>query len=209
MTARFITLEGGEGVGKSSSLAQIADFLDERGIAHVVTREPGGTELGESVRSLLLDDGNRSLDPLAELLLVFAARAQHLAQVIRPALGAGTWVICDRFTDATYAYQGGGRELGEAAIAILERLVQGDLRPDLTLVLDLDPEAGLARIRGRALDRFEREQQSFFARVRAVYRQRALAEPDRCRLIDASASPRRVGVEILDQVRALVESDGR
>jgi dTMP kinase len=196
-------------VGKSTSLALIADFLDARGIAHVVTREPGGTELGESVRALLLDDGARSLDPIAELLLVFAARAQHLAQVIRPALSAGSWVICDRFTDATYAYQGGGRALGEAAVAVLERLVQGDLRPDLTLVLDLDPEAGLARIRDRPLDRFEREQQAFFARVRAVYRQRALAEPDRCRLIDASAPPERVGAEILDQVRTLVEADGR
>jgi len=207
--ARFITLEGGEGVGKSTNLATIADFLRARGIPHLVTREPGGTELGEAVRALLLGDGVPAMDPLAELLLIFAARAQHLAQVIRPALAAGTWVVCDRFTDASYAYQGGGRQLGDGPVATLERLVQGDLRPDLTLVLDLDPELGLARIRGRALDRFERERREFYGRVREAYRARALADPGRCRWIDASQTPDRVGAAIVAQLRSLLEADGR
>ncbi len=207
MTARFITLEGGEGVGKSTSLTSIADFLAGRGISYVLTREPGGTELGEAIRRLLLDSATRDVDPIAELLLIFAARAQHVHQVIRPALAAGTWVICDRFTDASYAYQGSGRRLGDAPVATLEQLVQGGLRPDLTLVLDLAPEIGLARIQGRTLDRFEREQQAFFTRVRAGYRQRAAAEPERCKLIDASVSPEQVAAAILDRVGALVAAD--
>lgn len=209
MTARFITLEGGEGAGKSTSLAAIAEFFEARGIAHLLTREPGGTALGEAVRALLLGDAEPGIDPLAELLLMFAARAQHLAQVIRPALAAGVWVICDRFTDASYAYQGGGRQLGEAPVAALEQLVQGDLRPDLTLILDLDPRVGLARIDGRALpDRFEREQLAFFERVRAQYRLRAAADPGRCRLIDADQTPERVRQALLAHLEQLVLADG-
>jgi len=209
MTARFITLEGGEGAGKSSSLAVIADFLRARGIAHRVTREPGGTALGEAIRSLLLGETEEGVDPLAELLLVFAARAQHLARVIRPALAAGIWVVCDRFTDASYAYQGGGRELGAAPVAVLERLVHGGLRPDLTLVLDIEPRLGLARIGDRGpRDRFEREQIAFFERVRTAYRQRAAAEPGRCRLIDAGQAPERVAAAILSHLEALVSAHG-
>lgn len=210
MTARFITLEGGEGAGKSSSLALIEEFLQARGIAHRVTREPGGTALGERIRSLLLDETEDHVDSLAELLLVFAARAQHLAQVIRPALAAGIWVVCDRFTDASYAYQGGGRELGEAPVAALEQLVQGGLRPDLTLVLDLDPRLGLERIGGRGpRDRFEREQLAFFERIRAVYQRRAAADPERCRLVDAGQEPERVGAAILTHLQTLVTAHGR
>lgn len=209
MTARFITLEGGEGAGKSSSLAVIADFLRTRGIAHRVTREPGGTALGEAIRALLLGDAEEGVDPLAELLLVFAARAQHLARVIRPALAAGVWVVCDRFTDASYAYQGGGRELGPVPVAALEQLVHSGLRPDLTLVLDVEPRLGLERIRGRGpQDRFEREQMAFFERVRTAYRQRSAAEPERCRLIDAGQSPERVASAILTHLEALVSADG-
>lgn len=210
MTARFITLEGGEGAGKSSSLALIAEFLQARGIVHRVTREPGGTALGERIRSLLLDETEDHVDSLAELLLVFAARSQHLAQVIRPALAAGIWVVCDRFTDASYAYQGGGRELGEAPVAALEQLVQGGLRPDLTLVLDLDPRLGLERIGGRGpRDRFEREHLAFFERIRAVYQRRAAADPERCRLIDAGQEPERVGAAILTHLEILVTAHGR
>jgi dTMP kinase len=136
---------------------------------------------------------------------MFAARAQHLAQVVVPALEAGTWVICDRFTDASYAYQGAGRELGEAPVAALEQLVQGELRPDLTLILDLDPERGLARVQQRGpLDRFEREQRAFFVRVRTAYQRRALADPGRCRLIDAGQTPEQVGEAVLASLRDLV-----
>lgn len=210
MTARFITLEGGEGAGKSSSLAVIADFLSARGIPHRVTREPGGTALGEAIRALLLGDVEEGVDPLAELLLVFAARAQHLARVIRPALAAGVWVVCDRFTDASYAYQGAGRELGAAPVAALEQLVHGGLRPDLTLVLDVEPRLGLERIRGRGhRDRFEREEIAFFERVRTAYRQRLAAEPERCRLIDAGQRPEQVASALLPHLEALVRADGR
>lgn len=209
MTARFITLEGGEGAGKSSSLVAIGDFLRNRGIPHVITREPGGTSLGEAVRGLLLDDHPSAIDPLAELLLLFAARAQHIAEVIRPALAAGLWVVCDRFTDASYAYQGGGRELGDTPVAVLQQLIHPDLIPDLTLVLDLEPQLGLARLGSRAaLDRFEREQVGFFERVRGVYRRRAAADPTRCRLIDASQPPEQVQRAMLDELAELVSADG-
>lgn len=205
MRGRFITIEGGEGAGKSTNLALMADFLRASGIAHLTTREPGGTRLGELVRELLLAVTDEPIVPLAELLLMFAARAQHLAQVVVPALEAGTWVICDRFTDASYAYQGAGRGLGEAPVAALEQLVQGELRPDLTLILDLDPERGLARVRQRGpLDRFEREQRAFFVRVRAAYQRRAELDPGRCRLIDAGQTPEQVGEAVLAPLRALV-----
>ena len=147
---RFITFEGIEGAGKSSQIGPLADWLRSQGLRVVVTREPGGSPIAERIRAVLLDPGNAGMDPTTELLLVFAARAEHLARVIVPALDAGDWVLCDRFTDASYAYQGGGRGLDPARIAALEELVQGALRPDLTLVFDLPPTLGLARVRARA-----------------------------------------------------------
>lgn len=188
MTAkRFITLEGGEGAGKSTCLAFIRDFLAQRGLPLVVTREPGGTPLAEEIRQLLLARREEQVAPNAELLLMFAARAQHLQQVVLPALSRGDWVLCDRFTDATYAYQGYGRHQPMQTIRNLERLVQGDLQPGLTLLLDLPVQEGLARAAARAeKDRFESEQDAFFERVRQGYRDRAAAEPARFRVIDAS-----------------------
>lgn len=186
MRGRFITVEGGEGVGKTTNLAYIRSALERAGKTVRITREPGGTPLGEHIRSLLLDPAQQGIAPECELLLVFAARAQHLAQVIRPALMAGEWVLCDRFTDATYAYQGGGRGLPKHQIEALERLVQGDLRPDLTLLLDVPVGVGLARAGARsALDRFEQEETAFFERVRAAYLERAAAAPNRYAVIDA------------------------
>lgn len=184
---RFISLEGGEGAGKSTCLAFIRDFLVQRGFSLVVTREPGGTPLAEEIRTLLLARRDEPVAPNAELLLMFAARAQHLAQVIQPALSRGDWVLCDRFTDATYAYQGYGRHRSMETIAMLEQLVQGSLRPGLTLLLDLPVQEGLARAEARAeKDRFESEQDDFFERVRHGYRARAEADPQRFRVIDAS-----------------------
>jgi dTMP kinase len=189
MTGRFITLEGGEGGGKTTNRQFIEGWLSDHGVPYVATREPGGTPYAEKIRALLLEHQDEAVDPLAELLLIFAARAQHLARLIRPTLASGTWVLCDRFTDATYAYQGGGRQLDLAAVATLENLVQGLLRPDLTLVLDIDPAAGMARASRRGnLDRFEVEQTAFFERVRAIYLSRAAADPVRYRVIDAGAS---------------------
>lgn len=186
-SGKFITLEGGEGVGKSTNLRFITEWLERQGIEFVQTREPGGTPLAEQLRTLLLEKREESVDPTAELLMVFAARAQHLNQVIKPALADGKWVICDRFTDATYAYQGGGRGLDRAMIGELEQLVQGDLRPDRVLLLDLDPKIGLQRAAATGeADRFESEQAAFFRKVRAAYRERAEAAPDRYALIDAS-----------------------
>jgi dTMP kinase len=183
---RFITLEGGEGVGKSTNMAFVASHLRAAGVDVLSTREPGGTPLAEAIRDLLLGVRAEPMAPLAELLLVFAARAQHLAEVIEPALARGTWVLCDRFTDATYAYQGGGRGLDPHAIATLEQLVQRGLEPDLTLYLDLSVEAAQARLDGRERDRFEQEALPFFERVRAAYLARA-AQADRFRVIDAGA----------------------
>jgi dTMP kinase len=183
----FITLEGGEGAGKTSLMPALAAWLTARGYEVVTTREPGGTPAGERLREILLHAADLSLSAEAETLLMFAARAEHLAKVIRPALAAGKTVLCDRFTDATYAYQGGGRGLGEARIAVLEEWVQGDLRPDLTLLLDLPVADGLARKQGAAAaDRFEREERAFLERVRQTYLARARHEPQRIRLIDAS-----------------------
>jgi dTMP kinase len=182
----FITLEGGEGAGKSTSLAFVREFLEQAGRRVVVTREPGGTPLGEKIRELLLH-GRESMDVDTELLLMFAARAEHLARVIRPALAAGACVACDRFTDATYAYQGGGRGVPEARIRILEDWVQQGLRPDLTLLLDIPVEQGLGRAGQRsAPDRFEREKIDFFERVRNRYLAAAASEPQRIRVIDAA-----------------------
>lgn len=183
---KFITLEGGEGVGKSTNLAFLQARLLDAGIDVCVTREPGGTPLGEAIRSLLLNEGPTAPSALAEVLLVFAARAQHIQEVIEPALAAGRWVLCDRFTDATYAYQGFARGLSQSAIATLESLVQGSLQPDLTLLLDLPPSIGLQRASQRAeLDRFEVEDEAFFNRVREGYLTRSLENPERWLVINA------------------------
>ena len=184
---RFITLEGIEGAGKSSQMATIRATLEALGHGVVLTREPGGAPIAERVRQVLLDPANQGMAADAELLLVFAARAEHLAKTIRPALARGDWVVCDRFTDATYAYQGGGRGLDPVRIGLLETFVQGDLRPDLTLVFDLPVDQGLARAgRRSAPDRFEGETLRFFEGARATYLARVRAEPARMRLIDAS-----------------------
>lgn len=194
---KFLTIEGTEGVGKSTNLAFVRDWLVSKGLEVIVTREPGGTPLAEEIRSLLLSKRNEAVDETAELLLVFAARAQHLAQVIKPALARGAWVLSDRFTDATYAYQGGGRGLSKSIIEQLEQLVQGDLRPDLTLILDIDVQLGLDRARQRGeLDRFESETISFFEQVRTAYRQRALAAPKRYALVDAGQPLSKVQADI-------------
>lgn len=187
MRGRFITVEGGEGVGKTTNLEYIRAALERSGKTLRVTREPGGTPIAERIRGVLLDPANTGMAPDCELLLVFAARAEHLARVIRPALEAGEWVLCDRFTDATYAYQGGGRGLSRQRIEELEAMVQGDLRPDLTLLLDVPVEIGLSRAGARgALDRFEQEEVAFFERVREAYLERAAQAPERYRVIDAS-----------------------
>lgn len=188
---KFITIEGGEGVGKSTQIAALREYLSTYGVQVVVTREPGGTPRAERIRELLLERSTEPMPPTCELLLMFAARATHLANVIEPALARGEWVVCDRFTDATYAYQGAGRGMDVQQIATLERLVQGTLRPDLTLLLDTPLEVSAARAQQRnatsgVSDRFEREQRDFFERVRAGYLQRAQAEPERFAIIDAS-----------------------
>lgn len=187
---RFITLEGTEGVGKSTNLRFLADRLVAAGIPHVVTREPGGTPLAEEIRALLVTPRAEPVAPSTELLLMFAARAQHLQTVIKPALARGEWVLCDRFTDATWAYQGGGRGLDTAPIAWLEDYVQGELRPDRVFLLDIDVATGLARARSRAGggDRFEQERVEFFERVRRAYLARAATHPRRYRVIDAGGT---------------------
>ncbi len=206
---RFITLEGIEGAGKSTQISAIRSLLEERGLAVVTTREPGGSPIAERIRALLLDPGNAGMSPLAELLLVFAARAEHLHKVIGPALARGAWVLCDRFTDATYAYQGGGRGLDPGEIGVLERLVQGDLRPDLTLVLDLPPSVGLERARGRGgTDRFESEREAFFEGARRVYLERAAARPDRYRVVDAAAPLAAVTLEVCRLVTEMLDGQG-
>lgn len=193
----FITLEGGEGGGKSTQLAYVQQRLEAAGKKVCVTREPGGTALSERIRELLLDKSQSNMTDDTELLLMFAARAQHLAERILPALDTGEWVLCDRFTDATYAYQGGGRGIATERITQLEDWVQGALRPDLVLLLDLPVEVGLARAGNRGeLDRFEREQQDFFERVRAAYLQRAEQYPERYRIVDASQDIEAVQTQI-------------
>ncbi|ROL78285.1 dTMP kinase [Pseudomonas chlororaphis] len=187
MTGLFITLEGPEGAGKSTNREYLAERLRAAGIEVLLTREPGGTPLAERIREVLLTPGDEVMNPDTELLLVFAARAQHLAEVVRPALARGAVVLCDRFTDSTYAYQGGGRGLSVERIATLEQFVQGELRPDLTLVFDLPVEVGLARASARGrLDRFELEGRVFFDAVRQVYLKRAAADPARYLLVDAA-----------------------
>ncbi|WP_145008752.1 dTMP kinase [Pseudomonas oryzihabitans] len=200
-TGLFITLEGPEGAGKSTNRDYLAELLGAAGREVVLTREPGGTPLAERIREILLAPAAEPMAVDTELLLMFAARAQHLAQVVRPALARGALVLCDRFVDATYAYQGGGRGVPVDRIATLETFVLGDLQPDLTLVFDLPVEIGLARAARRgALDRFEQEQRAFFEAVRQTYLQRAQAVPERYRIIDASRSL----AEVQADLRALV-----
>lgn len=183
---RFITIEGTEGVGKSTNIEFIRQWLEVRGIELVQTREPGGTPFAEDVRNLLLAVRDESVDETAELLLMFAARSQHLNKLIKPALERGAWVLCDRFTDSTYAYQGGGRGVEMEKIAALEKFVQGELRPDMTLILDIDVTVGLERASKRAaLDRFESEKVEFFERVRSVFLARAEQAPERYRVVNA------------------------
>ncbi|MBP5094975.1 dTMP kinase [Pseudomonas protegens] len=187
MTGLFITLEGPEGAGKSTNREYLAERLRAAGIEVLLTREPGGTPLAERIRDVLLTPLEEVMNADTELLLVFAARAQHLATVIRPALERGAVVLCDRFTDSTYAYQGAGRGLSLARIAALEDFVQGELRPDLTLVFDLPVDVGLARASARGrLDRFEQEGQAFFEKVREAFLARAAAAPQRYVLVDAA-----------------------
>jgi dTMP kinase len=204
---KFITIEGGEGVGKSTQIAALRDFLSQRGKQVIVTREPGGTPRAERIRALLLETGDEPMPPTCELLLMFAARASHLANLIEPALARGDWVVCDRFTDATYAYQGGGRGMDTETIATLERLVQGAVRPDLTLLLDVTLDISTARAQQRNAatgnsDRFEREQRHFFERVRNAYLVRAQLERSRFAVIDASCDREQVAAAI----RAAVET---
>ena len=205
MKPLFITLEGTEGVGKTSNLAYIKHQLDAAKINYIVTREPGGTPLGEALRAMLLSNDYKGMSSGTELLLMFAARAEHVAQVIKPALENGQWVLCDRFTDATFAYQGGGRQLDMQRIASLEQWVLGDLRPDLTLLLNCPLEIGRARAGSRSTpDRFEQEKDAFFNRVREVYLARAKAEPARIKVIDASVELDKVQAQINDLLQKVL-----
>jgi dTMP kinase len=200
----FITVEGGEGVGKSTNISVLRDWLQRHEVPFVETREPGGTPLAEDLRSILLATDREPLAVSSELLLVFAARAQHLQQVIEPALREGSWVLCDRFTDATYAYQGGGRGFPTERIAMLEQWVQGVRRPDCTLLIDTPVEVGLRRAGERGeLDRFEREESAFFERVRACYLARAAAEPQRFRILDGTRSLQTLAGELEALLEAL------
>ena len=206
MRGRFITLEGGEGAGKSTLLAGLEAWLRAQGLAVLRTREPGGTALGEALRVVLLDAARAPISAEAELLLMFAARAELVRSVIQPALSAGQWVLSDRYTDASYAYQGGGRGQPEARIRALEQWAACDLQPDRTLLLDLPVDAGRARALGRdPPDRIERESNAFFERVRAAYRARAQAEPARFTVLDASAPPQTVLDAACASLRPLLE----
>ena len=207
MTRRgqFITFEGTEGVGKSTQLANAASTLDALGVECVVTREPGGTPMAESIRELLLAPRDEPVNETTELLLMFAARAQHLHTRILPELEAGRWVLCDRFTDATFAYQGGGRGVPADRIALLESLVQGTVRPDHVILLDAPVETGMTRARHRGdLDRFEQEAVAFFERIRETYLARAASAPGRYRIVDASQPIEAVSDEVAGLLRSLV-----
>ena len=187
MSGKFITVEGIEGAGKTTCMDTIKELLTKNSIEFITTREPGGTPLAEKIRALLLNEEEDTPVPLAELLLMFSSRVQHINKVIRPALSDGLWVLCDRFTDATYAYQGGGRGVKLELISLLEQMAQEGLRPHLTLLLDVSPELGMTRARKRGeLDRFEREKIEFFDKVRTTYLNIAEKDPKRCIVIDAS-----------------------
>jgi len=203
--ARFVTFEGGEGLGKTTNLQFLKTYLEQKGISVLVTREPGGTVLAEKLRALLLETQSETISAHTELLLMFAARSQHLTHVIKPALAQGRWVLCDRFTDATYAYQGGGRCVDVGIIQWLEALVQGDLRPDLTLLFDAPVEVGMRRARQRgALDRFETERLEFFARVRQAYLAQAAAHSERIKIINADQALDQVQAQIINIIKPLL-----
>jgi dTMP kinase len=202
---KFITLEGIDGAGKSTHLAWLAEHLKSRGVVLRVTREPGGTPLGEKLRAFLLDK-DQPMHLETETLLMFAARREHIDKVIAPALERGDWVLCDRFTDATFAYQGAGRGVEHGKLVALEQWVQGDLQPDLTIVFDLPPAVGRARAGSiKSPDRFERENEAFFERVREGYLQRARSAPQRIRLIDATRSIAEVQIELAAIADALCQ----
>lgn len=203
MRGSFITVEGIEGVGKTTNLKFIQNWMDRKKLAYVTTREPGGTPLAEEIRELLLANREEQVCDTAELLLVFAARAQHLQQLIEPVLKEGAWVLCDRFTDATYAYQGAGRNMRNDIIEELELIVQGSLRPDLTLILDIPVKLGLQRASERsAADRFEQEDVAFFEKVRNRYLKIARDNPERCVIVDASHALD----EVQSQIKAALEN---
>ncbi|NJN47753.1 MAG: dTMP kinase [Candidatus Competibacteraceae bacterium] len=205
--ARFITVEGGEGAGKTTQLVFMQNYLEAHGQTVLLTREPGGTDLGEELRTLVLRSRQPVMAVETELLLLFAARAEHLQQVIQPALAAGTWVLCDRFTDATYAYQGGGRGIPWERIAVLEHWLTQSRSPDLTLLFDLPVTVGLQRTRLRArLDRFEREDRLFFERVRQAYQTLAQHNQERYRVIDASRSIEQVKIEVETHLNQLLRN---
>ncbi len=207
-TGKFITFEGIEGAGKTTGLAYAADYLTQRNIPFIQTREPGGTRLGEAVRHILLDAAQHQMTSEAELLLIFAARAQHIQQIIRPALAAGNWVLCDRFTDASYAYQGRGRGVDQQRIALLANWVQQDLMPDLTLLLDIPAKQGLQRARQRsAPDRFESETIDFFTQVRTEYLRLAAHEADRITQVDATLPLSQVQQLIQQAIQRLLPHD--
>ena len=195
MSGRFITLEGSEGAGKSTNVDTVCETLTEAGIDFVRTREPGGTPMAEALRDAMLHKWDESVDGITELLLVFAARAQHLSHVIRPALAVGRWVVCDRFTDATFAYQGYGRRLDLEKLAALESWIQGELQPDITLYLDVAPDVAEQRIAAREKDRMEVERRDFFVRVRQGYLDRA-SEHERFEIIDAGNPLQEVQAEV-------------
>jgi len=206
MPNAFVTLEGTEGVGKSTSLAFIEQILSAAGHHVVVTREPGGTQLGEQIRNLILEGNHQYLSAEIEALLMFAARAQHLNEVIRPALADGAWVLCDRFTDSTFAYQGGGRGVSARFLTSLKVAIQGNLEPDLTLLFDAPIEIGIARIAKREPDHFERENREFFERVRSAYLNLVARFPDRIKLINADQSITDVQMELRRHIDKLLET---
>ena len=202
MSGKFITIEGTEGAGKSTNLSSIEKVLNDFDISYIVTREPGGTAVGEELRSVLLKNESINISGQTELLLMFASRMQHINDVIKPALKLNKWVICDRFTDASYAYQGYGRQLNLSFISSLENLVHPDLQPDLTLILDVPVNIAMGRVHDRGnLDRFEQEDVAFFNRVRAGYKEIAKNNIDRCREIDASKDLAEVQAEVQHIIR--------
>lgn len=203
---RFITFEGTEGVGKSTQLENAANSLKDLGIDFIVTREPGGTPMAENIRELLLSPREEPVHETTELLLMFAARAQHLHNRILPALNKGQWVLCDRFTDATFAYQGGGRGVPAERIALLETLVQGEVRPDHVILLDAPVETGMARAKKRGeLDRFEQETLAFFQRIRDTYLARATAMPGNYHVVNAALPLEQVSASVSALLAALVK----
>lgn len=206
MTAQFITLEGIDGTGKTVNMLYIQSLLERNNIAYLPTREPGGTGLSESIRQLLLDKEQEAIAEQTELLLMFAARAQHIKLIIKPALDKNIWVLCDRFTDATYAYQGGGRLIAWPTIQWLENFVQADLRPDLTLLLDAPVEMAMQRVQQRGnLGRFELEEMAFFARVRQAYLAIAQQQPERVKIIDATQTLKNVHQQIKQILAPLID----